>query len=398
MTAAMAVEAAEDQEITLGASESDAPVVGAGRYTFAMPTVDTDAFFTVERSIPRSTVWVGETLVSSKTRNGYGYVDASGTDSKNSCGTEADAFEGDDYVGHRFMTGILGVGRGPCLREDRLLFEYHAYESTEGTYPSGEKAQLAVWEEPPVEDASLLPPPSTSNTWDGAVQPAQGDAKLGASYAEAPELVQGRWNVHVDPGVPALFAVPLEWGQHMELQLKYTGAEWKDYVPVEPVLLTPLGGEADWAKVDGDGPTFPDVNLKYPSMEGGVVSPTITWRNREKPTENPAAFPGTYYVLLRMGTKDAPEKGADVTVGVNVVTDKAAEAPYAEDAPAVPDISGKTSPEEEDEKDSSGGGDEKAAGPDSEPTPWGAVTALFGGSAVMAAAGVFTLGRYRKGL
>jgi hypothetical protein len=29
-------------------------------------------------------------------------------------------------------------------------------------------------------------------------------------------------------------------------------------------------------------------------------------------------------------------------------------------------------------------------------TPWGTVTALFGGSGVMAAAGVFSWGRYRK--
>ena len=187
-----------------------------------------------------------------------------------------------------------------------------------------------VWEEPPVEDASLLPPPSTTQSWDGSVMPAKGEAKLGTSYADAPDLTGGRYEAHVDPGVPALFAVPLDWGQHVEVSMQYKGAEYKDYVPIEAVLVTPLGGEAEWAKTDG-GPTFPDVNLKYPSMDGGVASPTITWRNREKPTSNPAAFPGTYYVMLKMGTKDAPKKGADVTMGVNVITDKAADSPYAED-------------------------------------------------------------------
>ncbi|RYP83805.1 hypothetical protein EKO23_18060 [Nocardioides guangzhouensis] len=399
MTPALAVQAAADEEVTFGTSEEAAPTVGPGRYTFPMPGAGTDFYLTVERTVPRSTLWVAETLVSSTNHNGYGYFDPSGADSKNRCGEESDTFEGDDYVGHRFMTGITGIGRGPCLKEDAVTFEYRAYESSDGSYPAGEKAQLAVWEEPPVEDASLLPPPSTTTTWDGAVQPAKGDAELGTSYADAPELTQGRWSVHVDPGVPALFAVPLDWGQHLELQLKYTGAEWKEYVPVEPVLLTPLGGEADWARTEGDGPTFPDANLKYPSMDGGVVSPTITWRNREKPTANPAAFAGTYYVLLRMGTKDAPAKGADVTVGVNVVTDRAADAPYAEDAPALPDISGKTSAGEGKEySGDGGGGTEEASGPESEPTPWGAVTALFGGSAVMAAAGAFSLGRYRRGL
>ena len=45
--------------------------------------------------------------------------------------------------------------------------------------------------------------------------------------------------------------------------------------------------------------------------------------------------------MLKMGTKDAPKKGADVTLGVNVITDKAADSPYAEDPAPLPDISGK---------------------------------------------------------
>ena len=180
--------------------------------------------------------------------------------------------------------------------------------------------------------------------------------------------------------------------------MQYKGAEYKDYVPVEPVLVTPLGGTAEWAKTDG-GPTFPDVNLKYPSMDGGVASPTITWRNREKPTSSPAAFPGTYYVMLKMGTKDAPEKGADVTLGVNVITDKAAESPYAQDPAPLPDISGKEAVGTDQGGDDDTGNRTNAASGGSaggDSTPWGAVIALFGGSAVMAAAGAFSLGRYRK--
>ncbi len=96
-----------------------------------------------------------------------------------------------------------------------------------------------------------------------------------------------------------------------------------------------------------------------------------------------------------MGTKDAPKKGADVTVGVNVVTDKEPTSPYAEEGDPVPDISGKTKPAD----DTTGGDDsrESASGSsDGGSTPWGAVTALFGGSAVMAAAGAVSLGRYRR--
>ena len=138
------------------------------------------------------------------------------------------------------------------------------------------------------------------------------------------------------------------------------------------------------------------MNLKYPSMDGGVASPTITWRNREKPTSNPAAFPGTYYVMLKMGTKDAPKKGADVTLGVNVITDKAADSPYAEDPAPLPDISGKEPVPTDDDRRRPPTISRRAAARRGGSTPWGAVIALFGGSAVMAAAGAFSLTRYRK--
>ncbi|MET1058326.1 MAG: hypothetical protein ABWX84_01930 [Nocardioides sp.] len=396
---AMAVESpAADEEIAFGSTEADAPVVAPGRYQFTMPEADSDNFLSVERKIPRSTIWVAQTLVSSGTKNGYLYYDATGADSKNRCGDEGGSFEGDDYIGHQFMTGILEIGKGPCLKEDRVDLSYRPFASGEDSkVPSGEKGQLVVWEEPPVKDASLLPPPSSTQAWDGSVLPAKGEAKLGTSYADAPDLTGGRYEGHIDPGVPALFAVPLDWGQHLELSLQYKGAEYKDYVPIEAVLVTPLGGDAKWAKTE-DGPTFSDVNLKYPSMDGGVTSPTITWRNREKPSSNPAAFPGTYYVMLKMGTKDAPKKGADLTLGVNVITDKAADSPYAEAPAPLPDISGKEAAPTGDDpaKGGSGAGKETASDSSTDSTPWGAVTALFGGSAVMAAAGALSLGRYRK--
>ncbi len=398
MAPAMAVETpADDEEITFGGSEAEAPVTPPGRYQFAMPEEDTENYLAIERTTPRSTIWVGQTLVSSGTKNGYVYYDASGANAQERCGDDSGSFEGDDYVGHRFMTGILQVGKGPCLREDKVTFSYRAYGSGDGvTYPAGEKGQLVIWEEPPVEDASLLPPPSTTQDWKGSVLPAKGKADLGATYADAPDLTGGTYEAHIKPGAPALFAVPLDWGQHVEISLQYKGAEFKDYVPVEAVLITPLGGTADWAKTEG-GPTFADVNLKYPSMDGGVASPTITWRNREKPTSNPAAFPGTYYVMLKMGTKDAPKKGADVTLGVDVITDKAADSPYAKDPAPLPDISGKEAVVPEDGDDTTDRKDAAGADPSGGgSTPWGAVAALFGGSAVMAAAGAFSLGRYRK--
>ncbi|MGZ8745403.1 MAG: hypothetical protein ACXWXO_21010, partial [Nocardioides sp.] len=156
MAPAMAVDSpAADEEITFGGSAAAAPVVEPGRYKFTMPEVDSESFLAVERKIPRSTIWVGQTLVSSGTKNGYLYYDATGGDSQNRCSDDAGSFEGDDYIGHQFMTGILQIGKGPCLKEERVDLGYRPYASGDDSkVPSGEKGQLVVWEEPPVEDAS----------------------------------------------------------------------------------------------------------------------------------------------------------------------------------------------------------------------------------------------------
>ena len=66
------------------------------------------------------------------------------------------------------------------------------------------------------------------------------------------------------------------------------------------------------------------------------------------------------------------------------VADKETCAPHAGEVAALPE---RTEP---------GDGDDRVSHPDAGSTPWGAVTALFGGSAVMAAVGVFSLGRHCK--
>ena len=68
------------------------------------------------------------------------------------------------------------------------------------------------------------------------------------------------------------------------------------------------------------------------------------------------------------------------------VADMETGAPHAGEVAALPE---RTEPGD-------GDGDDRVSHPDAGSTPWGAVTALFGGSAVMAAVGVFSLGRHRK--
>ena len=124
--------------------------------------------------------------------------------------------------------------QGTLPREDKVDLSYRPYASgddVEGTRRREGPARGLGGA--PVEDASLLPPPSTTQSWDGSVMPAKGEAEPRHVVRRRPRPHRRPYEAHVDPGVPALFAVPLDWGQHVEVSMQYKGAEYKDYVPIE---------------------------------------------------------------------------------------------------------------------------------------------------------------------
>lgn len=387
-----AAPAAEQVTLAESLSAADENPLDSGVYDIHLPEEGDEGWVAVKREQKGSTIWLAESLASPELRNNRymslrQMADGTGSD----CGEDSVNFEGDDYRQHQFMSAILR-SEGECATSDSV---YYSHDAPSGFEHSEQVTTMAVWEEPPVEDVSLLPPPSLEQKWTGKTDslPEKGDANLGATFAEAPDLTGGRWNAHVDPGKVALFRVPLDWNQHLELGMKYDGEGQDEFVSIEPVLITPLGGISEWGEMQngaGDAPSFADLNLKYPTMPAGAVSPSITWRNREADGVT-AAFPGTYYVMIKMGAADAPKQGVDFTMGVNVVTDKAAASPYAEEGDPVPDVGGHSEEEETGDE-----GEEKASGGSGDKTPWGAVSALFGGSAVMAAVGALALGRYRR--
>ncbi|WP_157551268.1 hypothetical protein [Nocardioides jensenii] len=377
---------ADDESVELATSVDDAPVIGVGRYTVPLPDSSASGYFAVERTIDDSTIWVGETVFAPKPVYSYLYLTESADGSTQDCGVGVSV---DSHVRrHEFLAGAI-ASQGACTTSDKVVLGHQGWDAAK--VPNAD-AEVIVWEEPPVSDASILPPPALASKWDSAVSPDKGTAELGHTYADAPELVGGRWDVHVDPGRTALFKVPLDWNQHLQLHMSYDGDETTESKRVEPILITPVGGKSQWGEAvdgpDGEAPTYGDIDSKYPSLDGGVVSPSITWRNRESDGVT-AAFPGTYYVMLQMPVDEIGAGGLDFTIDTRVVTDRPAKSPYSQDAEAIPALDG-SDPVEESSQDRA---DDSSS---SEQTPWGAVGGLFAGSAAMAAVGVVALGRHRR--
>ena len=373
--------------ITLSDSAETAPEVTPGLHTMNMPDSLSPAYFSVPRTMKKSTIWAGETLITERPIETSMFVTPTVAGSSGDCGpgTYFETY----YNFHDFFTGAAR-STAKCQGSDKVVFMHTGWDSPKF---GGDQAQLVVWEEPFV-DASILPPPALSLPWVDDEPPAKGSVDLGGTYADAPELVGGRWSVHIDPGRTALFKVPLDWNQHLQLGLTNDGPASADNVLVKPILVNPVGATSKWGTAVSEGdveaPDYQDLDLKYSSLDGGVVSPSITWRNREA-TDVTAAFPGTYYVMLRLAKKEIQKQGADITISTQVITDKAAASPYDEKAAPVPALDGS-------DQDAGSDPEKKAStGPSTEnPTPWAAVSGLFGGSAVLAVAGVLALGRHRR--
>ncbi|MFS3127715.1 hypothetical protein ACLM5J_04845 [Nocardioides sp. Bht2] len=389
-----AAAAPADETVQMGGDTAHAPVLAAGVHEVAIS--DQAGFFAVERTIPGSTIWVGETVITANPANGdllLAAVKENGDD----CGWSSPGVVDDLIDDHEFRTGI--VNSGDCTDDDVI---YIRNEPGSGSNFNGEHLQVAIWEEPPAEDPSLLPPASTEVRWDGSKREEKGAATLGTDFGSAPELSDGRWQVRVQPGRTALFRVPLAWGQHVQVGLSQPGfADGPGFrdarsVEVEPLLITPLGGEGAWAEAlaSRSGTRAPSTSLYvYDSpTTGGAVSPVVQWRNRSEPTTNPAAFPGTYYVSLRVDGKaelpDVVKDGIDLALDVQVFGEPGGE-PYAEAAPKLPDLAAARGA-----KGSDDAGSGSAASSD-EPD-WGVVGGLGAIAVGMAAAGGGLLARWRR--
>lgn len=394
-----AAAAAPDAEvIQMAADVADAPVLAPGVHEVAI--ADQAGFFAVKRSIPGSTLWVGESVITDNPGNGDLMLSAV-NEKLDDCGWSSPGVVDDLISDHEFRTGV--VNSGDCTDEDVV---YIRNEPGSGTNFSGENLQVAVWEEPPVADAGLLPPASAEVRWDGAAREEKGTATLGTDFASAPDLSNGRWQVRVEPGRTGLMKVPLTWGQHVQVTLIHPGSGDGPEIGniedlyVEPRLVTPLGGEGSWA-LGKNSPTGakPPISESlfinnYPHT-AGAVSPAIQWKNRTDPTLNPAAFPGTYYVSLRIDADVAlPARlngGVDVVVDVGVFGEPDASSPYTQSAARLPDLAAATAAAD------SGADDEATDDAGSSDDPQWAVVGGLGAIAVgMAAAGGGLLVRWRR--
>lgn len=368
--------------ITPGPSAVETAPLGSGLYTVPVAEGSAEQYVEVRRSVPGSTIWYGASALvpgATRTTSPTLVLDSSPDGTGGSCvdyeSLSTSLSEG-GIASRLFSTDHAAA----CREADSVVLRTAADD-----VPPGD-AQLVVWEEPPVTNADSLPEKSVSVTWSPrSADPDPEPVEPGHTFGEAPRVDDGTYEVHVDPGEPALLAVPLTWGQHAQVEAT-TRARAHGFASVAARWFSPLGGTLGEAAYSG-GPGSREITLDGSGDPAGWVTPTVAWRNREgRPDQAPAAFAGSYYLAIDAPAADVPPDGVDLTLTVARVTDYAPKPPaYAEQPPPLPLVDGSEAAAAE--SAAPGGSDQ---GP-----PWAVVGGLFGLAGAFGAAGVVLLGRRR---
>ena len=387
--AAGAANAAEP--LSVSADRGGAPTVEPGVHLIDLQT---DGWLQVDRASAESTLWVGESITVSDVDSAEHVLSLH--DEMTDCSWDGPDAVGGDLVQLQLRTG--GVLGQECAGE--AVWIHHDLYSA-ANY-AGSPTLLAVWEEPPVDESKTLPKASRQVAWSNPSGAQTRPETLGSSYAAAPVLEDGRFEVWVEPGKPALFAVDLDWGQHLQVEMEVGEDNVCDAPQVKPRLINPLGLTAQWAEATASpSGTHPPgdrlvLSPNYASR-AGAVSPTVRWRNRD--AGNAAAVPGRYYVALDMEKEreDADAEGAELALDVVVVTDEEPVSPYAEEPAPMPDIA--TDLTSDTATTAADGADgESTQGAAADDKPWPAAIGLLAGSLVCAVLGVVLFGRWRRGV
>lgn len=383
------------EPVVVSSERGSAPVVEPGAHLLDLRD---DGWLEVRRDSPDATVWVGESVVTPRANNGEHRISV--RDDDGDCSWTDEGWMGEEAVQVQLRGG--GNATDDCAGKSvwvkHELLPSANYVDTPLT--------LAVWEEPPAT-VEGLPDPSTEVAWNGSALDVEVvDAELGDGFAAAPDLDEGRYLVRSAVEAPNLFAVDLDWGQHLQVEMSHEEGHTEDAPLVRPRLINPLGITTPWATTltsqSGTPPPDPFL-LSSPgtAKRGGVVSPTIRWRNREEP-DNAAAFPGRYYVALDMEDdgRHPDSTGTEFQLTVRVIDDEEPVSPYDEEPSALPDLAADLTADDGEPAESSPSTsrDGAAGTTQDDDRPWPVVIGLLAGSLVLAAAGALLLGRWRRGV
>jgi Ca-activated chloride channel homolog len=333
-------------------SEHDAPVIGAGQYLDTMPTRtlrdDVKLHYLVRRTVPGSTIHVGMTL-----RSPAGGVLTSYLGLRTPAGGYCSDGLGQviNVLGQRSLLGTATSSRrgdveDPCNNEERLqLTVSHSDEAM-----AGEKFELVVYEEPPVEQAHLDEPPTPRGSvrWTPQRVERRSPVEPGLSMSDAPTLEPGSYDLQILTGETQVFAVPLAWGERLQAEAVVAPrrgalADAVDSTAnMEMRVFDPVRAEVSTLF---DIPGTPRASNAFQFFEDaepyrvGVATPPVAYGNRADLATASSSLPGLRFVEVSFsgGSVEGDAYLLPYQLKVATFDDGDGEAPtYTGDLPAPP--------------------------------------------------------------
>ena len=211
-----------------GRDVSDAPDMEApGQYLDTMP-IDGELYYRIPRTQSGSTIHAGLTFPSESGTIGDGVnlslYPASDVEGVSCVSTVAFG----NAVGQSkpFFFGGISTWKedsaDPCNTDDEVVLKVDSFSAVN----AGKPLEIAVYEEPPLADGAdnELQPAPEDEPWsplEPSTDPAN-DVVPGSSLASAPVLEDGSYTLDISQGETQVFAMPLDFGQHLQAQFDAT--------------------------------------------------------------------------------------------------------------------------------------------------------------------------------
>ena len=316
-----------------GRDVSDAPDMQApGQYLDTMP-IDGELYYRIPRTQTGSTIHAGLTFPSESGTIGDGInlslYPASDVEGVSCVSTVAFG----NAVGQSkpFFFGGISTWQedsaDPCNTDDEVVLKVDSFSAVN----AGKPLEIAVYEEPPLAggaDSDLQPAPE-DEPWsplEPSTDPAD-DVVPGSSLASAPVLEDGSYALDISQGETQVFAVPMDFGQHLQAQFDATlTAETVDVAVagsgIRVEVIGPLrtnDGISFYGEEPDDWTPGALANMRAGDpFRIGAQSAEISYLNRARSlSERGPAMPGLRYVRVSF---EAPDGSANQPYTLTVAT------------------------------------------------------------------------------
>lgn len=294
----------DGDKISGGDSSDNAAEIKPGTYVDEFDDGQ-ERWYRVKKSAKNSTIWAGAAMMVAGTQTSSDVIEIEfrkpGSD--DTCASETKTGGGDT------PEGLVGVSANSnkCDDADELLMRVETKTRDGGVRPT----RLHVEETPAVKNKDDLEGPSEEPVWQGMpnVGPSEQVQYGGASFANAKVLKPGSYSVGITFGETQVFAVDIDWGEHIQVQTDLDGSDKQNLIWYQK-LYSPFATAAQVNDTDSWG----FGNQRGLSLKSRTFP--VNYNNNDADgSKRENSLPGRYYIIISAGERGSTDFKQSEAIG-----------------------------------------------------------------------------------